>query len=979
MIERLDRAALLERSRRLSAALPPPPADSAPARLSRRLFPLPLLAAALMALAVVFVHDARPASADHEHTTILWHATLTVGSTGGSGCSVGVDDCRELLTDTRFTYEGATYTVTNVDNERDVVSAKFIFWLDKALPASLLSAGTLYVDGRALSLADFRHDADVSRFHLVMRPSPRIPQWEPGDKVLLTLSGPRPPAWSATLSPSDLSNFSGTGFGCQDGFLGCSQVLTGSNTFTYNGTSHTIDTIKVDGGVLTFATDLGQSGLRELTLNVDGTAFPLADAASNQWSNTGLTWSSGGSVELSLTGPPPTGVEISPNTLNVTEGDTGTFTVALTSDPGTDKTVQLVTTQFFQSAGEPGHVWDKNAVTVLPVTMTFTAGSSGNWATPQTVTVRAPGDADVTNEQLIIHVFEQKSSYGFVQCIGAGDYDYNGVTHVYHGNGDGDYCSAQLFDHGPVGGVYNAVNGVHVTVADSGVNFVIEPPTGVEAHAGRALMYDSHGNDQGRWLARFSWDAPGGSITVTGYDFQWRREGGAWPAGATSLSASDTSRIIRPNLGNFVNQSRGTVLGYRVRTRTADGASPWIEGTLTLDNPANLVRDLLVLPGNAGELSLSWSAPAGWPATDYEVQYKVAGASNWMSSDPEKGWVDANYTGGTDQLMTIPNLKDGTAYAVRVRAKSDWDFRWTVAQGTTSGTAPAIGGSGGTDGDLGVVHNPNAQNEHAGLIADVRQWRDDPCCAHNSAHTDRWDRVLLALGESVADASLEPMTASEAQDLADRGWSRWTGVAEALRELEAAAQNDPVPPAVGPDPGDSSGDSPGSPGDAPDEGPGDGPEPANPANQAPTVSATPADVSGLEAGATREVSLAGVFHDADGDALTITGGPDDDQIVTVEVASDGSRLTLTGVSEGTAIVLVFAQDPSGASVFTEFNVTVVAAPEPAASLTGTAARYDADSNGKIDVSEYRRAVNDYVARTISYTELLEVVTAYQAS
>ena len=218
------------------------------------------------------------------------------------------------------------------------------------------------------------------------------------------------------------------------------------------------------------------------------------------------------------------------------------------------------------------------------------------------------------------------------------------------------------------------------------------------------------------------------------------------------------------------------------------------------------------------------------------------------------------------------------------------------------------------------------------------------------------------------------MTASEAQGFADRGWTRWTGVAEALRELEAAAQNDPVPPAVGSDPGDSSGDAPDA---GPGAGPGAGPEPAN---QAPTVSATPADVSGLEAGATREVSLAGVFHDPDGDALTITGGPDDDAIVTVEVASDGSTLTLTGVSEGTAIVLVFAEDPSGASVFTEFNVSVVPASDPPTSaLTGAAARYDADSNGKIDVSEYRRAVYDYADRTIAYSELLEVVAAYQAS
>ncbi len=322
---------------------------------------------------------------------------------------------------------------------------------------------------------------------------------------------------------------------------------------------------------------------------------------------------------------------------------------------------------------------------------------------------------------------------------------------------------------------------------------------------------------------------------------------------------------------------------------------------------------------------------------DALVSYGIAENNVWTN---ETAWVltwtgsGLSWSDGDSVLLTLVTLPAGGL------------------QSSPGNVPPQRGGSGGTDGDLGVVHNPNAGNPYASLIADVKLWRDDPCCASNTAHTDRWDRVLLALGESVADASLQPMTASDAQGLADRGWNRWERVAEALRELETA-------------------------GDAPEAGPGAGPEPAN---QAPTVSATPADVSGLEAGATREVSLAGVFHDPDGDALTITGGPDDDAIVTVEVASDGSRLTLTGVSEGTAIVLVFAADPSGASVFTEFNVSVVPAPEPETEgLSEIAARYDADANGKIDVSEYRRALNDYAARTITYSELLEVVRAYQAS
>ena len=109
------------------------------------------------------------------------------------------------------------------------------------------------------------------------------------------------------------------------------------------------------------------------------------------------------------------------------------------------------------------------------------------------------------------------------------------------------------------------------------------------------------------------------------------------------------------------------------------------------------------------------------------------------------------------------------------------------------GTAPpdvavTVGASSqGTDGD-GRLANP-----HAALIAKVREWRDDPRWNWNKAHTDRWDRVLLALGETVPDSSLTPMGAAEAQTYADRGWTRWVEVAEALRQIENGGTQTPPP------------------------------------------------------------------------------------------------------------------------------------------------------------------------------------------
>ncbi len=75
-------------------------------------------------------------------------------------------------------------------------------------------------------------------------------------------------------------------------------------------------------------------------------------------------------------------------------------------------------------------------------------------------------------------------------------------------------------------------------------------------------------------------------------------------------------------------------------------------------------------------------------------------------------------------------------------------------------------------------------NTYAELIAKMYEWRYDTRYVSYKSHTNRWDRALLAFGESVSDSSLEPMTAADAQVFADRGWSRWVEVARALWEIE---------------------------------------------------------------------------------------------------------------------------------------------------------------------------------------------------
>ncbi len=96
----------------------------------------------------------------------------------------------------------------------------------------------------------------------------------------------------------------------------------------------------------------------------------------------------------------------------------------------------------------------------------------------------------------------------------------------------------------------------------------------------------------------------------------------------------------------------------------------------------------------------------------------------------------------------------------------------------------------------------------------------------------------------------------------------------------------------------------------------------------PVVASTITDVSGLDEGSTRDISLSGVFSDADGDSLTITAASSNDATATVSVAAGYSSLTISGKAEGTTTISVTARDSDGNSVSDAFDVTVVKVNNP---------------------------------------------------
>ncbi len=156
-----------------------------------RLSPFLLLAAALVALAVLFAPGGQPAQAQ---TTTVWSATLTVQDIAGGGnlgCSTSSaavsDKCSStsVLTDDDFTYNGVDYEVVALGT---LVSGQFVLILDKAIPTDL----SLNVDGTAFSVAS---GAPLNANKRVEWQSHGL-SWSVGDTVSLSLTA------SSTTTPT---------------------------------------------------------------------------------------------------------------------------------------------------------------------------------------------------------------------------------------------------------------------------------------------------------------------------------------------------------------------------------------------------------------------------------------------------------------------------------------------------------------------------------------------------------------------------------------------------------------------------------------------------------------------------------------------------------------------------------------------------------------------------------------------------------
>ena len=185
------------------------------------------------------------------------------------------------------------------------------------------------------------------------------------------------------------------------------------------------------------------------------------------------------------------------------------------------------------------------------------------------------------------------------------------------------------------------------------------------------------------------------------------------------------------------------------------------------------------------------------------VSQNTAEQGDYYFSSPPNVLIRRGQTTGTTTIQTVhdDDTDDEVIHVVLGTPPSGITPGLTISTVTITDTGGSGSDSGSGISELGT-NCPGCSTESSGgtqapgktLIEQMREWRNDPQWVSYKSHTDRWDRALKALGETVADNSLTPMTAAEAKAFADSGMTRWVDVATALqaRELRETGGIDPV-------------------------------------------------------------------------------------------------------------------------------------------------------------------------------------------
>ena len=535
---------------------------------------------------------------------------------------------------------------------------------------------------------------------------------------------------------------------------------------------HATDTVQIATLILTTTDDADDEGDSEtLTVGFDSAANRMVTSNLDRASGTGTggtTTAGTAVVEISDndTTAAAEGVTVSESTLALTEGGgaaaSDTYTVVLDTDPGASVTVTVA------SGDDTAVAVDTNStMSGDQSTLTFTSGGSGNWATAQTVTVRAVEDGDIVGEQNVM------------------------ITHSAAVSSDTNNPYHQI-----------AIDSVEVDVTDAGHGVIVSPT---------ALNVPENGT--ATYAIRLT-SAPGGTVTVTPTSGDTTH---ATVSGAVSFTnadwstardvtvtaegaATDTARITHAvTTGTTAYPTTSSIDPVDV-TLTADArpvatiaaGDPVTEGTaasftVTL-NPAPATGEtarVVVVPDAQGSSfafpgasntrtlavgdtgTVTFTVPTVDDSTDEPngpFTAAIADRDGYQRGDP----FQATVTVIDNDATTVTLARDGTGAISEAAATATVTVALSRALGVPGGTAEAVTvpldvtGTGITGGDYTLaLSTASGLNDGVGLNTTAPHSAAEPAVVFTGHATDTVQVATLTLtstDDSAHEGASETLT-----------------------------------------------------------------------------------------------------------------------------------------------------------------------------------------------------------------------------
>ena len=235
---------------------------------------------------------------------------------------------------------------------------------------------------------------------------------------------------------------------------------------------------------------------------------------------------------------------------------------------------------------------------------------------------------------------------------------------------------------------WNSTHGSSTSVSDQAVASAVPTPPNYMA---------SSGTNPG--TVDLAWDLVTGA---TEYHYRYKlKTAGSYPSTGTGSWAridSDGDSVYDDETAlTLTGLSAGLEYTFQLRAHTASAMSPVGSDDATAQTESPPTSVSFAAGTNAGEINITWGAPAVGTPTGFEYRYKLSTVTNYPSSSTAtasgRGWTDVpdGSDSGTDRAderaYTVVGLQGGVTYNVQIRTESAVGRSQTSAA-TTGTLAP---------------------------------------------------------------------------------------------------------------------------------------------------------------------------------------------------------------------------------------------------------------------------------------------------